>query len=169
MAQKSSLQDYQQQIAQRLREAGQAAAASTHMSVLSGEQWWLADLYDLAEVIPVPPITPVQLTRPWFRGLANVRGSLVGVVDFAHLRGEPPTAVTGEARVLVLAVRHRVNAGLLVARTGGLVNVTQMLRAAAPGAAWAGAAYEDRDGRLWWELHAGALVGDPRFLNIAAE
>ena len=168
MAQKTSLQDYQQQIAQRLRDAGQAAAASTHMSVLSGEQWWLVDLYDAAEVIPVPQITAVQLTRPWFLGLANVRGTLVGVIDFAQLRGEAATPLSAETRLLVLSTRHRVNAELLVVRTGGLMNVTRMLRAAAPGAAWAGAAYEDRDGRVWWELDAGALVSDPRFLQISA-
>jgi twitching motility protein PilI len=168
MAQKTSLQDYQQQIAQRLRDAGQAATASTHMSVLSGEQWWLVDLYDAAEVIALPQVTAVQLTRPWFLGLANVRGTLVGVVDFAQLRGEAPTPLTAETRLLVLSNRHRVNAGLLVARTGGLMNVTRMLRAAVPGAAWAGAAYEDRDGRVWWELDAGALVSDPRFLQISA-
>ena len=38
-------------------------------------------------MIPVPPITPVPLTRPWFRGVANVRGNLYSVVDFAAFVG----------------------------------------------------------------------------------
>ena len=65
-----SLRDYQRELAERLRHADSARAASK-LGVQVGEQNWLIDLAEAGEVMPVPPITPVPLTRPWFRGVAK--------------------------------------------------------------------------------------------------
>jgi hypothetical protein len=74
MAEKLSLRDYQRDLAERLRAASTARAASL-LALQVGQEGWLVDLADAGEVIPVPAITPVPLTRGWFRGMANIRAS----------------------------------------------------------------------------------------------
>ena len=83
MARRTSLREFQENLARRLGEAKTA----DHRSLLGfqvGDDNWLIDLADSGEILPPPPFVPVPLTRPWFRGLANVRGTLHGVVDFAQ-------------------------------------------------------------------------------------
>ena len=67
MTARLSLRDYQRDLAERLRnaEAGQSASM---LGLQVDDDAWLVDLRDAGEVIPVPPITPLPLTRPWFRG-----------------------------------------------------------------------------------------------------
>src|SRR5882672_7962609 len=74
MAEKLSLRDYQRDLAERLRAAEGSRSASM-LALQVGEQGWLVDLVDAGEVIPVPPITPVPLAKPWFKGMTNIRGN----------------------------------------------------------------------------------------------
>ncbi len=127
------------------------------------------DLAEAGEVIPVPPITPVPLTRPWFRGVANVRGNLYSVIDFAGFLGTGYCAGGDQARLLVLGERFRSAAALLVHRSLGLRNPAE-LHACAPAGerpAWLRAEYDDDAGTRWRELDVGALVRDPEFLSVA--
>ena len=79
MAARTSLRDYQRDLSERLQSAKGAANASL-LGVQVDDEAWLVDLREAGEVIPVPPVTPLPLTRPWFRGLANIRGDAsVGV------------------------------------------------------------------------------------------
>jgi twitching motility protein PilI len=162
-----SLRDYQRELAERLRNADSARAASK-LGVQVGEQNWLIDLAEAGEVMPVPPITPVPLTRPWFRGVANVRGNLYSVVDFAEFLGTGVSRGGEQARLVLLGERFRSAAALLVERSLGLRNPAQ-LRAREPtsaAAAWLRAEYEDEVGARWNELDVGALVRDAAFLAV---
>jgi twitching motility protein PilI len=167
MAQRISLRDYQRELAERLRNADSARAASK-LGVQVGEQNWLIDLAEAGEVMPVPTITPVPLTRPWFRGVANVRGNLYSVVDFAEFLGTGVSRGGEQARLVLLGERFRSAAALLVDRSLGLRNPAQ-LRARDPAsaaAAWLRAEYEDEVGGRWSELDVGALVRDAAFLAV---
>jgi twitching motility protein PilI len=166
MAQKISLRDYQRELAERLRAADSARNASK-LGLQVGAQRWLIDLAEAGEVIPVPPITPLPLTRPWFRGVANVRGNLYSVVDFAAFLGAGACECGAEARILLLGERFRSGAALLVDRALGLRNPAE-LRAREPAAgarAWLRGEYEDDSGR-WSELDVAALVRDAEFLAV---
>lgn len=117
-------------------------------------------------MLPVPEITAVPLAYPWFLGLANVRGNLVSVVDFAAFAGEEPTADAPDARLVLLSGRFGLNTALLVAGMLGLRNVSQM--EPQPGAAehaWEGAQFRDREGRSWRELKIAALATHEKFLQ----
>ena len=77
------------------------------------------DLYLVAreetrEVLGVPATTTrVPGAKPWIRGLANVRGQLLPIVDLRQFLGSGITPVTRNTRVVV--VNHReIPAGLLV-------------------------------------------------------
>ena len=162
-----SLRDYQRELAERLRNADSARAASK-LGVQVGEQNWLIDLAEAGEVMPVPPITPVPLTRHWFRGVANVRGNLYSVVDFTEFLGTGVSRGGEQARLVLLGERFRSAAALLVERSLGLRNPAQ-LRAREPtsaAAAWLRAEYEDEVGARWNELDVGALVRDAAFLAV---
>jgi twitching motility protein PilI len=162
-----SLRDYQRELAERLREADSTRSAS-RLGVQVGAQSWLVDLVEAAEVIPVPPITAVPLTRAWFRGVANVRGNLYSVVDFAAFLDAGAVTIGEQARLLILGERFRSAAALLVDRSLGLRNPTQLrLREPTPGrAAWLRAEYDDDAGTRWSELDVAGLVRDSEFLAV---
>lgn len=160
-----SLRDYQRELAERLRQADSARSASK-LGVQVGAETWLIDLVEAGEVIPVPPITHVPLTRPWFRGVANVRGNLYSVVDFAAFVGVGSVEVTERARLVLLGERLRSAAALLVDRSLGLRNPDQLRARQLEGqAAWVRAQYDDADGTAWKELDVRQLVQHEQFLN----
>jgi twitching motility protein PilI len=167
MAQRISLRDYQRELAERLREADSARSASK-LGVQVGAQTWLIDLAEAGEVLPVPSITAVPLTRVWFRGVANVRGNLYSVVDFAAFLGAGAAAAGEQARLVLLGERFRSAAALLVDRSLGLRNPAQLrAREAVSGCrAWLRAEYDDDAGGQWRELDVAELVREPEFLAV---
>ena len=163
-----SLRDYQRELAERLRHADSARNASK-LGVQVGEQNWLIDLAEAGEVMPVPAITPVPLTHAWFRGVANVRGNLYSVIDFAEFLGTGVSGTGEQARLVLLGERFRSAAALLVDRALGLRNPKE-LRARDSGPQrkdWLRAEYEDDAGLRWSELDVSALVRDAEFLSVA--
>lgn len=169
MAQRISLRDYQRELAERLRQADSARAASK-LGVQAGDQNWLIDLAEAGEVLPAPPITPVPLTRAWFRGVANVRGNLYSVVDFSAFLGGAPASITDQSRLLLIGERYRTGAALLVDRSLGLRNPAQLRghvngKRAQP---WIRAEFTDEEGDSWKELDISKLVQSPDFLGVTA-
>ena len=81
MAKKTSLRDFQEYLAGRLLGAAQGRGASSWLGVQAGDDKWLIDLSDSGEIVQAPKLTAVPLTRPWFAGIANIRGSLHAVAD----------------------------------------------------------------------------------------
>src|SRR6185503_8271307 len=142
-----SLRDYQRELAERLRQADSTRSASK-LGVQVGTETWLVDLIEAGEVIPVPPITTVPLTRSWFRGVGSVE-------------------TTERARLVLLGERLRSAAALLVDRSLGLRNPAQ-LRVRPPAGeqpGWVRAEYDDEAGGRWRELDVRNLVQHEQFLN----
>ena len=165
---RTSLRDYQRELAERLKSAASGRAASK-LGVQVGADAWLVDLADAGEVIPVPPVTPVPLAKPWFRGVANIRGRLYSVVDFPAFLGGPAVAAGEQARLLLLGEKYRMSSALLVDRSLGLRAAEQLQAGAAEAAGpWQKAAYVDKDGKPWKELDVAQLVQSPAFLDVAA-
>jgi twitching motility protein PilI len=169
VAARTSLRDYQRDLAARLQSAGAGRAVSKLGLQVGGERW-LVDLTDAGEVIPVPGITPVPLTRPWFRGVASIRGNLFSVVDIGAFLGGSVAAPGEQARLLLLNERFRLGSALLVDRSLGLRNPEELQEcAAAPQRApWIKAEYDDPQGARWRELDVPQLVQDPEFLSVGA-
>lgn len=166
MARRVSLREFQQDLVRRLNEAAAADAPSARLGVQIGTELWLVRLEEAGEVIPVPPIAHVPLTRAWMRGLANIRGNLFSVIDLAAFQGGEPTPLTPDARLLLVAERYHLNAALLVSRMLGLRNVQQFEPRAERGEhAWEAGRFADRDGQVWRELGMGELVYSEGFLQ----
>lgn len=164
-----SLREFQQGLAQRLREAQAEAEPTSRLGVQAGSRNWLLKLDDAGEMLPLPEISGVPLTKPWYLGLANIRGVLSSVVDFAAFMGGEQTARTPDCRLLLVAERFHSFSGLLIGRMLGLKNVQAMQPAEdVTDRSWIGAAYRDEDGRLWQELNIDVLVSHDEFLQVGA-
>lgn len=79
----------------------------------------VAPLDQIREVLPPPPMTAVPGTKPWLKGVANVRGNLVTVIDLPEYFGKPPVFHDDRARVLIMNLPG-LNTGLLVNEVLGL-------------------------------------------------
>ena len=168
MAKQISLREFQQGLAQRLREAQAETEPTSRLGVQTGNRLWLLKLDDAGEMLPLPEISSVPLTKPWYLGMANIRGVLASAVDLAAFMGGEPTVRTPDCRLLLIAERFHSFSGLVISRMHGLKNVQLMQPAEQPAdREWVGAAYRDNDGRVWRELDMAALVAHDDFLQVA--
>ncbi len=167
MAKKGSLHEFQAHLATRLAGASDQSAAG-FLGVQSGADYWLINLTDSGEIIPLTPLTSVPLTKPWFVGIANIRGNLYAVADFSAFQGKEATPHNTSSRLLLIGTRHGNNAALLVTRMLGLRNVDDLTLVSADADAplWANAAYTDKDGRRWKLLNVRELLADEDFMEI---
>lgn len=169
MAKKISLREFQAHLAARLAGASTQTAAGL-LGIQAGAEYWLLNLSDSGEIVPLTPLTSVPLTKPWFAGIANIRGNLYSVADFSGFQGKDATPQNASSRLLLIGTRHGSNAALLVTRMLGLRNVEALTAAPAdPDApAWATEAYTDNEGRRWKKLNVRELLADESFMEIGA-
>ena len=179
MAKRISLREYQQGLSERLMSARRGEGSQALLGIesgaddLPGGSHWLIDLADSGEVSPMPQLTPVPLTKPWFAGIANIRGVLYSVVDFSAWRGGAPTPINAQSRLLLVGARHGINSALLVRRALGLRPQLQMHAAseakvgAGDTAPWLGGRFTDAQDVIWTQLRIPALLADPNYLDIA--
>jgi twitching motility protein PilI len=120
-----SLRDRPFELLAELERRGRAVSAQVNQESATGREWvgvalrMAGDLYLVAreetrEVLGLPPsLTRVPGAKSWVKGLANVRGQLLPVIDLRQFLGSGTTPVTRNTRVVV--VNHReIPAGLLV-------------------------------------------------------
>ena len=169
---KLDLRVFQQELAARLAAKTAAQVESSRLGLAAAGQQWLIRLADASEVIPMPPLATVPLTKPWFLGVANIRGNLYSVVDFAaflgHAVGAPHTAGSSSRVVLLGPRAGELRAGIMVPRVMGLRNLAELAPALPPAdaPAWYGQRWIDADGAAWQEIDLVALARDPEFLQV---
>lgn len=167
---KQSLREFQSQLAERLRTAARDGVVSK-LGFVAGGWHWLTDLTEINEVVTVTEVTPVPWARPWFMGLANVRGLIYGCTDLAAFMGYGLDSERGEIRLLLTHPRFGVNAAIRVERTLGLRNPAEMtpLPSQPDDAEWIKHRWRGADGLEWMEISMEKLVASPRFLNAGSE
>lgn len=169
MARKISLREFQESVVAKLQSLATSDTASpSKLGVQIGAQFWLVNLSDISEALPIPKLTPVPLAQPWFCGVANFRGNLYGIVDFSHFLGGAPTQLGVDCRLLLAHQKFSVNCGIIVSRMLGLRNPEKMQRVEIEGEAppWVAAEYQDETGQRWRELNMQVLTGHAQFLNV---
>ncbi len=169
MSEQSSLRDYQRGLSAQLADLHTLRPASK-LGIEAGNRRWLVDLVDMGEVIPVPTIARVPLTRAWYAGVANVRGNLYSVIDFSAFLGGAPAVRSERSRLLLISEKYRVGCALLIDAVVGLRNPQLFVRTtdAADAAPWIEAQYADREKTMWAELAVGQLIQHADFLDIGA-
>src|SRR6476619_1932367 len=76
-----------------------------------GRQRLASGFGEVVEILPMPAVTPVPGAQPWMLGVANIRGSLLPIVDLKQF-------LEGERTVL-----HEGQRVLIVRQSGGNVAV----------------------------------------------
>jgi len=165
-ARRARLRQYQEQLLERMQAARTSSGARAHqLGVEIGGVRYLLDLVEAGEIVPLPPLAAVPLTQPWYLGLANVRGSLLGVVDLARYLdpdaalGSPAAAPAAGARLVTFAPSLAFPCALLVGRVVGLRHAADMTSE--------GGRLLDADGREWTPLSLAGLAREERFLQVA--
>src|SRR5512145_1975734 len=154
-AARMDLRTFQQELATRLASKTAAQVESSRLGLACGGEQWLIRLADAGEVIAVPAIADVPLTKPWFRGLTNIRGNLYSVIDFGAYLGHGLTPPASHNRLVLFGARAgELNAGIVVPRVLGLRNLAELAPAAAPGNApsWYTQRWIDADVNPWQEI-----------------
>lgn len=171
MAKRISLREFQEGLARRLAQAS-TTDRRTLLGVEAGGQNWLLPLEEAGEILPVPPLAEVPLTQSWFRGLANVRGTLHGVVDFGAWCGGSATPPLGNARLVLVGAKHGINSAILVSRALGLRSPDDFEpdESTRPDPQpWLEDTWRDVQGRPWLRLNISALLHQSRFLEAGIE
>lgn len=137
-----------------------------------GTQHFVSGMGEISELLKYPEISPVPRTRHWMRGLANVRGNLLPIMDLNNYLGGPITSLTRTSRVLVVDASGIVS-GLLVDEVFGMRQFPDEERSdssegAEPHVAPYVTGQFEVDGERWFIFSMKTLVENPRFLQVTA-
>ncbi|MDH4165072.1 MAG: chemotaxis protein CheW [Gammaproteobacteria bacterium] len=120
-----SLRERPFELLREIDRRARAAVQGQPESVAAGAEWvgvafrlggeaFLLAREETREVLAYPAsVTRVPGARPWIRGLSNVRGQLLPVIDLRAFLGAGATSITRSSRVL-LANHREIPAGLVV-------------------------------------------------------
>ena len=67
-----------------------------------GKRRLVSSFDEVMEILSLPPVTPVPGAEPWMLGIANIRGSLLPVVDLKQFLEGERTVVHEGQRMLVV-------------------------------------------------------------------
>jgi twitching motility protein PilI len=177
MANRQSLKDLQERLAQRLSAAKTEAAVASWLAVEASGQRFLLPLVQSGEIFPWAAVQAVPYTKPWYLGVSSRRGGLHGVVDLARLVGgvagaSPHTErITSESRLVSFHHALGINAVLLIDRLLGLrnpANFSTLAQVPEGAPAYFSRCLIDMQGQTWQEVDLQGLATEPEFLAIAA-
>src|SRR5690349_605830 len=119
------LRDRPFELLAELERRGRAVSAQAGPDTATGREWvgvalrmagemFLVAREETREVLSMPAgLTRVPGAKVWIKGLANVRGQLLPIIDLRQFLGSGVTPLTRNTRILV--VNHReIPAGLVV-------------------------------------------------------
>lgn len=174
MANKEALRELQSRLAERLKAVRAQARGQSWLAVECGARGFLLPLEDAGEIFAHAAIVPVAHAKPWFLGVANLRGGLYGVVDlaaFLGLEGRERGIDAGRERAQLVALNAAldINCALLVDRLAGLRSAAQLTPEPDGGQArpsFVGGRFRAADGRLWQELRLAEMAHHSAFVKI---
>ncbi len=176
MANREALRELQTRLASRLQAARTEGASARWLAVQVGSGNYLFPLAQCGEIFPWTSVQPAAYTQPWFLGVANLRGSLCGVVDFARFMAPAGAAASAdtplaECSLLSLNTSMDVNCALLLNQLAGLRGAESFTASQAPAAdapVYFGRVFADAAGLSWQEINLLTLSQLPSFLSISA-
>lgn len=188
MADTAALQALQDRLRQQWAHAEDGATPTMPhaqwLAVRMGASHYLLALELAGEIAAWQGVAPVPYTQPWFWGVANLRGQLLGVVDVPGVLGQQAVRTDSAMAQISLLTLHaglQVQAALVIDRLLGLrqreelqpldeaeaVDAGSEIATQATAAGVLGARYTDAHGQTWQELHLHALAQWPRFVQVA--
>ncbi len=131
----------------------------------------VAAIEEIAEIMPPPAMARVPMAQPWLKGLANVRGTLIPVVDLHHYLFGEPMEESKFSRVVV--ARHETGdvgilvEGMLGQRHFTAEDETDTPQVPEPLQALVEGALRQEDA-VWARIHFYRLFEQERFMQAAA-
>ncbi len=137
-----------------------------------GEAQLVAPMGDVGEILEYPSLTHVPSAMAWVKGIANIRGSLLPIMDLNGFIMGDPIQLQRRSRVLVMR-RGGLNCGLLVDEVLGLRHFFEEEKVpTAEGIAKKLSAFVDgayRQGEQSWAIFSMRKLADnPEFLEVTA-
>lgn len=168
MAKESQLREYQSSILARLENAKKAGAEAPagYLGVVIGSKNVLVSLQEISETLPIMDIHRIPIVKPWFLGVANVRGVLYAINDLAQLLENTFTTVSSNARLLLMSDVVTSNVAFVVDKMIGLRKLDEMkLRdeIAEETICLKAQTYQDEENRVWHVLDCNKLVSSKEF------
>lgn len=177
MVSQLALLDFQKRLVTRIESAqADADAGADWLAVRAGGRQLLIPLSHAGEIQALHEIERVPYVKPWFMGVANLRGTLCAVIDLgAFLAGSAVPARTAAelARCQVISLNPRLDpaCALLVDEVNGMRTVADFVRSdpvpEGDGLCW-GHLYTAADGQRWQEIDLQGLSELPAFLDVGA-
>ncbi len=126
---------------------------------------------EVVEILNYPSgVSQIPGAKPWMRGIANIRGNILPIIDLQAFFGGPATVATRRSRVLVFNQGDGL-VGLLVGEMVGMRRFDQMARTGKREAAGRVGRYVvsgfEQDGTYWPVFSMQGLAQDPAFQNGA--
>ncbi|MHC8359558.1 chemotaxis protein CheW [Pseudomonas sp. LS2P72] len=134
-----------------------------------GEHWYVAPMGEVSEVLHEPRCTQLPGVRPWVKGVANLRGRLLPIIDLCGFFGHELSVVRKQRRVLVVE-HNEVFAGLMVDEVFGLQHFAQDSLEPADGLSGAIAPFiqgQFQREQSWHVFSPFALVQSQSFMHVA--
>ena len=131
----------------------------------------VAELSEVKEILTPPKMSRVPGAKPWIKGVANIRGTLLTIVDLKGFLVGESMKVTKRSRVLV--VHHQgLSAGFVVDEVLGLrhfENAEESKETIYLGQQWTDlvAGGYRQDNVTWTVLGLNTLVAHEAFLDVA--
>ncbi len=178
MDKRKTLRDLQSRLAEKLQavRAGDIASSAAWLAVVSDDSKYLFPLSQSGEIFPWTVTHKVAHTQDWYLGVANLRGSLFGIADFASFVKQSKPSVhsqvsRSESRFVTLSNTLEVNCALFVDRLEGLRSAESFKESMKPeenAPSYFGHTYIDLNGVHWQEINLQLLSQQNNFLNINA-
>jgi len=137
-----------------------------------GELQIVAPLDEVVEILNYPQLTRVPGAKPWVKGVANVRGNLLPIMDLRGFLGQSATKLHHRSRVLVIS-HQGIVAGLLVDDILGHKHffdeerITSFSTSVEGLAQFLTESYQ-QDGVEWAVFSTRKLAENPEFMKVAA-
>jgi len=101
-------------------DTAQTETAKQFLCLAIGDETYAIGIDIVREILEVGRMTPLPLTPPFVRGVMNLRGAVVPVIDMKARFGHAPADIGRRSSVVILEADHRGPDGPLV--VGALVD-----------------------------------------------
>jgi twitching motility protein PilI len=138
---------------------------------LGGERF-VVSLNEITEILTYPQLSRIPRTKPWVRGIANVRGTLLPVMDLSGYLGKRLATLTRLSRVIVIN-QQGLSAGLLIDEVLGMRHFFQEESVEVPDDLeetlkfYVSSAFHRDDG-VWHVFSMKTLAAHPQFMKVAS-
>ena len=79
-------------------------SSTSYFTFLFGDVSYAVEVTSVKEVLPLEKITPVPRTADYLKGVINIRGSVVSIIDFRVLFGLPVSEPGKDTSIIVAEV-----------------------------------------------------------------